>query len=199
MLSCVRLLATPWTVAHQAPLSMEFSRQEYWRRLLFPTRGDLPEPGSEATFLISPALAGQFFTTRPPGNPRVSVDSPVFHMEKRIEISMLADLGAVLNIQCGLNWLAISVPSSWTVWYGPYLPFYAISEVWCCVQRAGIGARLSWLISQLCYVLAVWPWESYLTPLCSQLPYHRLNGKVKKKKLKCVNCFEHGLVHQMPN
>ena len=152
MLSCVRLLATPWTVAHQAPLSMEFSRQEYWRRLLFPTRGDLPEPGSEATFLISPALAGQFFTTRPPGNPRVSVDSPVFHMEKRIEISMLADLGAVLNIQCGLNWLAISVPSSWTVWYGPYLPFlcYLWSLMLCSEGRDWSQAVLAHIPVMLC-------------------------------------------------
>jgi len=59
-LSCVRLLATPWTVAHQAPLSMEFSRQEYWSRLPFPTAGNLPEPGNKATFLTSPALAGRF-------------------------------------------------------------------------------------------------------------------------------------------
>ena len=45
--------ATPWTVAHQAPLSMEFSRQEYWNGLLFPTPGDLPDPGIEPA---SPAL-----------------------------------------------------------------------------------------------------------------------------------------------
>jgi len=44
---------TPWTVAHQAPLSMEFSRQEYWSGLLFPSPGDLPNPGNES---MSPAL-----------------------------------------------------------------------------------------------------------------------------------------------
>ena len=88
MLNCVRLFATPWTVAHQAPLSMEFSKQEYWSSLPFPTPGDLPDPGNEATFLPSPALAGRFFPTRPLGKPRVSVDSPTSHMEKRIEISM---------------------------------------------------------------------------------------------------------------
>ena len=45
LLSCIQLSATPWTVAHQAPLSMEFSRQEYWSGLPFPTPGDLPDPG----------------------------------------------------------------------------------------------------------------------------------------------------------
>ena len=53
---------TPWTIAHQAPLSMEFSRQEYWSGLPFPIPGDLPDPGIEPTSLVSPALAGGFFT-----------------------------------------------------------------------------------------------------------------------------------------
>jgi len=55
--------ATPWTVAHQAPLSMEFPRQEYWSGLPFPSPGDLPDPGIE---LVFPALAGGIFTTEPP-------------------------------------------------------------------------------------------------------------------------------------
>ena len=63
MLSRVRLFATPWIVAHQAPLSMEFSRQEYWSGLPFPAPGDIPDPGIEPTFLVSPELAGEFFTT----------------------------------------------------------------------------------------------------------------------------------------
>ena len=46
-LSCVRLFATPWTVAHQAPQSLEFSRQEYCSGLLFPSAGDLPDPEIE--------------------------------------------------------------------------------------------------------------------------------------------------------
>ena len=46
-LSCVRLFATPWTIAYQAPQSMEFSRQEYWSGLPFPSPGDLPDPGIE--------------------------------------------------------------------------------------------------------------------------------------------------------
>ena len=55
--------ATPWTVARQAPLSMEFSRQEYWSMLPFPTPGDLPDSGIEPRCPASPALAGGFFTT----------------------------------------------------------------------------------------------------------------------------------------
>ena len=58
--------ATPWTVAHQAPLSMGFSRQEYWRWLPFPSPGNLPDLGIK---LASPALAGRFFTIEPPGKP----------------------------------------------------------------------------------------------------------------------------------
>ena len=55
-------LATPWTVAHQAPLSMEFSRQEYWSGLPVPSLGDLPDPGIKPAPLTSPALASGFFT-----------------------------------------------------------------------------------------------------------------------------------------
>uniref|UniRef100_A0AAA9TX27 Tetraspanin 13 n=1 Tax=Bos taurus TaxID=9913 RepID=A0AAA9TX27_BOVIN len=55
---------TPWTVACQAPLTMEFPRQEYWIELPFPSSGDLPNPGIEPT---SPALTGGFFTIEPPG------------------------------------------------------------------------------------------------------------------------------------
>ena len=54
VLSHVRLFATPWTIAHQVPLSMEFSRQEYWSGLPCPTPGDLPDSGIEPTS----ALAG---------------------------------------------------------------------------------------------------------------------------------------------
>ena len=62
-LSRDRLFATPWTAACQALLSMGFSRQEYWSGLSSPSPRDLPNPGIEPTSLISPALAGGFFTT----------------------------------------------------------------------------------------------------------------------------------------
>ena len=61
--NCVQLFATLWTVAHQAPLSMGFSRQEYWSGLPCLPPGDLPDPGIEPGSLMSPALAGGFFTT----------------------------------------------------------------------------------------------------------------------------------------
>ena len=59
------ILATLGTVAHQARLSMEFSRQEYWSGEPFPTPGDLPDPGIKLVSLVSPTLAGGFFTTEP--------------------------------------------------------------------------------------------------------------------------------------
>ena len=65
LLSCARLFATPWTVAHQAPLWLEFSRQEYWSRLLFPSPWDLPNPGIEPG---SPALQVDSLTSEPPGS-----------------------------------------------------------------------------------------------------------------------------------
>ena len=61
--SCVKFFVTVWTVACQVPLSMGFSRQGYWSRLPCPLPGDLPDSGIEPAFLMSPALAGGFFTT----------------------------------------------------------------------------------------------------------------------------------------
>ena len=63
------LFVTPWTVACQAPLSMGFPRQEYWNGLPFLPPGDLLDPGIKPTSPASPALAGGFFTTAPPGKP----------------------------------------------------------------------------------------------------------------------------------
>ena len=63
MLSRVQFFVTPWTAACQTPLSMEFSRREYWSGLPFSSAEDLPDPGTEPTSLVSPELAGGFFTT----------------------------------------------------------------------------------------------------------------------------------------
>ena len=65
LLSRVRLFATPWTAAHQAPLSMGFSRQEYWSGLPFPSPGDIPDPGIEPR---SPTLQADALPSEPPGN-----------------------------------------------------------------------------------------------------------------------------------
>ena len=63
-LSRVRLFATPWTVAYKAPLSMEFSRQEYWSGSPFPSPGDLPKPGIDPG---SPVLEADALPSEPPG------------------------------------------------------------------------------------------------------------------------------------
>ena len=65
-LSHVRLFATPWTVAYQALLSLEFSRQEYWSGLSVPSPGDLPDPGIEHS---SPSLQADALPSEPPGKP----------------------------------------------------------------------------------------------------------------------------------
>ena len=66
MLSCVQPFAVPWTVAHQAPLSMEFSRQDYWSGLPFPSPGELPNPGIKPG---SPELQADSLPSKPPGKP----------------------------------------------------------------------------------------------------------------------------------
>ena len=63
-LSRVRFFAAPWTIAHQTPPSMEFSRQEYWSGLPFPSPGDLPDPGIEPG---SPAMQADALPSEPPG------------------------------------------------------------------------------------------------------------------------------------
>ena len=67
LLSCVQLFATSWTVAYQAPPSMEFCRQEYWSGLPFPSPGDLPDPGTEP---LSSALQADTLPSEPPGKPQ---------------------------------------------------------------------------------------------------------------------------------
>ena len=66
-LSCVRLFATPWTAAHQAPLSIEFSRQECWSSLPFPAPRDLPDTGTEPLSLVSPNWQEDSLSLAPPG------------------------------------------------------------------------------------------------------------------------------------
>ena len=69
-LSRVPLFATPWTIAYQAPLSMGFSRQEYWSGLPFPSAGDLPNPGIEPE---SPALQADALSSEPSGKPLLNL------------------------------------------------------------------------------------------------------------------------------
>ena len=94
MLSHIWLFVTPWTVAHQAPLSMGFPRQEYWSGLPFSSPGTLPDPGIEPTSLVSPALAGRFFTINPTAK-------PIFYIyrERRRERGRMLVLWLSLNLK----------------------------------------------------------------------------------------------------
>ena len=69
MLSHVSLFVTPWTVVHQAPLSMEFSKKEYWSELPFPSPGDLPDPGSNPWLLHRLHWQSDLLPLVPPGKP----------------------------------------------------------------------------------------------------------------------------------
>ena len=81
VLSCLVVSdsVNPLTVASQAPLSMEFSRQEYWSQLPIPTPGDLSDSGIESASLVPPALAGRLFITIPPGKPSIYT-SPCYEL-----------------------------------------------------------------------------------------------------------------------
>ena len=91
MLSHVQVFATPWTVAHQIPLSMEFPRQKYWSGLLFPSLEDLLGPGIESA---SPALAGPFFTTEPPGKPQIPRSLSTVHSDSELKFMNKGSVGA---------------------------------------------------------------------------------------------------------
>ena len=85
-LNCARLFVTPWTVAYQAPLSVGFSRQEYWSGLPFPSPGDLPYPGIEPRL---PTLQADALTSEPPGKLSVSVviHKESFHYVHKLKIN----------------------------------------------------------------------------------------------------------------
>ena len=85
-LSRVQLFATPWTVAHQAPPSMGFSRQEYWSGLPFPSPGDLPEPGIKPR---SPTLQAGALTSEPPGKPQKGPSFPQTKIMNIFKFEML--------------------------------------------------------------------------------------------------------------
>ena len=86
LLSRVRLFATPWTVACQAPPSMGFSRQEYWSGLPFPSTGDLPNPGIEPR---SPALQADSLPSEPPGNQAERPPNPLVTVEDSASVLLV--------------------------------------------------------------------------------------------------------------
>ena len=106
-LSHVLLFVTPWTIALQDPLSMEFSRQEYWSGLPLPTPRNLPDPGIKPASLASPALTGGFFTTEPPGKPVLLVCIIYFHHCKYLFALIQGSLH-IHRISAASNYLFVS-------------------------------------------------------------------------------------------
>ena len=100
-LSRVRLFATLWTVAYQAPQSMKFSRWEYWSGLPFPSPGDLPDPGIEPN---SPALQADALPSEPPGKPREATgkgkNERYTHLNAEFQKTARRDKKAFLSDQC---------------------------------------------------------------------------------------------------
>ena len=111
MLNCFRrvyLFATPETVAHQAPLSMGFSRQEYWSGVPFPLPGDLPDPRIEPASLPSPALAGRFFT------PSAIWET---HIQARaLDICRSPPLGDTGVLECSMVEIHLPAGARWRGW-----------------------------------------------------------------------------------
>ena len=92
-LSRVRLFASPWTVAHQAPLSMGFSRQEYWSGLPFTSPGDLPNTGIEPR---SPALQADTLTSVPPGKPYLTQMENIY-VDRLLPILVFRDPKGIMS------------------------------------------------------------------------------------------------------
>ena len=117
VLSHIQLFATPWTVVYQPPLSILFSRQEYWSGLQFPSLRNLPDPEIKPW---SPALTGRFFTTEPPGKPSSLSDkgkmcpwhlfSPIQHGFRKDNCLMVQVTLTEIPIYC----MGLIPQTSWT-------------------------------------------------------------------------------------
>ena len=104
MLSWVQLFATSWTVAHQAPLSLGFSRQEYWNGLPFPSP-DLLDPGIKPASPAFLALAGGICTTEPPGKPYST------HWRCPVHFGRVSKWGLGMSLQYSLTWVKSGILS----------------------------------------------------------------------------------------
>ena len=102
MLSCSVVSIIPLTVAHQAPLSMEFPRQEYWSGLPFPSPEDLPNPGIEPMSPVSPALQVGSLPTEPSGTPTVNRASANIYDQFCVNV-----LPSLLNVFSGVKLLVV--------------------------------------------------------------------------------------------
>ena len=101
--SHIQLLVTLWIVALQAPLSIGFSRQEYWNGLSFPPPGDLTDPGIKPTSLMSPALAGGFFTTSTTWEALAWFYFCTSHCEDRTVMSVLTNCLVLFSLKVTPN------------------------------------------------------------------------------------------------
>ena len=140
---------TPWTVPHQAPLSLGFSRQEYWSRLTFPPPGDLLDPGIEP---MSPALAGEFFTTEPLEKPysHILPVTRITHMVLSVERLLRAVWEAVSQAEV-LSKTTATPKSSWN------------SQLWHC---AAFSSQQSQEFILLIYIFIIISHKE-LTRICS--------------------------------
>ena len=120
MLNHVLTFATPWTIAHQAPLSMEFSRQEYGSGLLFSTPGDLPNPGIKTMSFKSPTLVGRFFTTSATREALVrqspSLNSVLMQDLNNENCEIWSECNESLVLFLPLLSLSLSFLSNWTIY-----------------------------------------------------------------------------------
>ena len=125
LLSHVRLFATPWTVAHQAPPSMRFSRQEYWSGLPFPSPGDLPNLGTEPS---SPALLVDSLPSEPPGKP----SKPAIQKRKEKKKSLNPRKRERPSLDIGSTFLRKGCPLTgfinWTGWTRSF--FHSSLRIW---------------------------------------------------------------------
>ena len=103
----------PWTVACQAPQPMEFSRQEYWSGVPFPTPGELPNSGTEPASPVAPAFAREFFTTELPGKPLMLCVSLKIHLSFLNSLNHASAVSRFLQSLSFTPFLVFSAP--WTL------------------------------------------------------------------------------------
>ena len=113
LLSHVRLFATPWTIAYQAPPSMGFSRQEYWSGLSFPSPGHLPNPGIEHR---SPALQTDTLPSEPPGKPKWRINWLLPYFFRAVFPELIKRRSLILSSSVG-TWIKLKLTALmlWTV------------------------------------------------------------------------------------
>ena len=175
--------ATLWTVAHQAPLSMGFSRQEYWSGLPFPSPGDLPDPGIEPR---SPALHVDALTSEPPGKPiwlewGLNIKLKPEHLKEPVRSAAIRlEIKHTIDVLCLNHFLSLStLQSLWShVNFWSFWPL--VFCTYCCLSNlAGLNFRFSKCLMihpntpSPClwdFILSVpLPGMSFSCPLCAKI------------------------------